>query len=206
MSEKELQGLVVFYINVYPELGQQIETTVQLMKTMNKQLVQRLLDEGGYLSLFVPTTKEATRVEKVDYDAPFPRSIAGSTDVEWQGLIVEKKPKYKFLGDVTKAESKFQGIINLYINFHPEMVDIDHDKMIEAVRSLNEETFQKISEDGRYEIMVIPTTKEATRIDKVDFEFPFPRFVPKSVKAKLVLLPADNDEEEDEEPVEENNE
>jgi hypothetical protein len=28
--------------------------------------------------------------------------------------------------------------------------------------------------------MIVPTTKEASRIEKVDFEMPFPRFAPKA--------------------------
>ena len=37
--------------------------------------------ENGYEVMFIGTTKEGTRVEKIDFDAPFPRSILPKMDI-----------------------------------------------------------------------------------------------------------------------------
>jgi len=60
--------------------------------------------------------------------------------------------------------------------------------------------------DGQYQIVIVPTTKEATRIEKVDYEAPFPRLVPKAnEKTKPIIAPKvtftddkDDDEGDDE--------
>jgi len=68
-----MKGYVVFYINFFPDLGQDIETIFKMIISHNKDMLDKAREHGEYEIIFVPTTKEATRVEKVDFDRPFPR-------------------------------------------------------------------------------------------------------------------------------------
>lgn len=74
---------------------------------------------------------------------------------------------------------KLKGIITFYINFHPEH-DQDVQASIDIVFKANKEVIDRINAGGDYLVMVIPTTKEACRVEKVDFEKPFPRYLPKT--------------------------
>jgi predicted transcriptional regulator len=67
-----LKGFVTFYINYFPDLEQNSEQLLVLMKSQNKELIERLR-EADYEVAFIITTKESTRVEKIDLDKPFPR-------------------------------------------------------------------------------------------------------------------------------------
>lgn len=200
-TTEPFKGVIVFFVNIYPDLGQEMEPTIQMIKEMNKPLMEQLEQDGRFLCLFVPTTKEATRIEKVDYDYPFPRCVAQSAEVEREGVSIKRKKPSMFRGDV---ERHFKGIITLYVNFHPEMM-LDPVNVIELIRNINRDVLKRITDDGRYQLMIVPTTKEASRIEKIDYDGPFPRFVPKSVKSRPALMPTpikndDNaDEEEDDE-------
>lgn len=70
-----MKGIVTFYINIHPTEGQDIATIVEVFKTANKDLLERVNKESDYVVAVVPTTKEACRVEKIDFEKPFPRSI-----------------------------------------------------------------------------------------------------------------------------------
>jgi hypothetical protein len=199
-AEKRFKGLVVFYINIYPDLGQQMEPTVQMLKEMNKPLIERLAEDGRYLCLFIPTVKEATRIEKIDYDYPFPRCVAQSADVEREGVVIKKKKPSIF-----REEESLNGIITLYINFHPEIKLLPRE-VIAFIQTFNQDVLKQIADDGRYQIMFVPTTKEATRIEKIDYDSPFPRFVPKSTKSRPALMPKTVTKEEDDEEDEEGEE
>jgi hypothetical protein len=61
---------------------------------------------------------------------------------------------------------------------------IDPAEVMPMVYKINEEAIRIIAEDGQYQLMIVPTTKEASRIEKVDYEMPFPRFVPKKIESK----------------------
>lgn len=174
---KKLKGVIVWFINMYPDLGQSVDHTLHMIKEMNKPLMERLAADGRYVCLMIPTTKEATRIEKVDYDAPFPRYKAKSYDVLKMGLSEnDNKPKQVF---VPKEERSFGGLVNLFINFHPDS-QFEVTEVLPLVQSINEDAFRIIVEDGQYHFMIIPTTKEASRVEKVDFDMPFPRFTPKA--------------------------
>lgn len=67
-------GIITFYINIHPEQGQELQQTVEIFKQCNKELFEKIND-SDYIIAVVPTTKEACRVEKIDFDKPFPRSI-----------------------------------------------------------------------------------------------------------------------------------
>jgi hypothetical protein len=175
---KKLKGVIVWFVNMYPDLGQSVSQTMHMIKDMNKPLLEKLAADGRYVCLMIPTTKEATRIEKVDYDSPFPRYMTKSHDIQKVGLSEneKKKPKQVF---VAEEEFSFGGLINLFVNFHPE-VKFEASEVLPLVQSINEEAFKAIAEDGQYQVMIVPTTKEASRIEKVDFEMPFPRFAPKA--------------------------
>lgn len=208
-GSKKLEGIVVFYVNVYPDLGQQIEPTILMIKEMNKALIHKLSENGKYVCLLVPTFKEGSRIEKVDYEYPFPRYAADSVDVEKEGLVVKKKKPNLFIEEDAIGP---RGIVSLSVNFHPEL-KLDVDKILKFIMEVNADAIKRIVEDGTYQIMFVPTTKEGTRIEKIDYDSPFPRFVTKNKKQnpmqKLVSKVEDDDEEEeetDEEEVEEEDE
>lgn len=68
-----MKGYVIFYINFFPDLGQDMETIFKMIVSHNKEMLDKVREQGEYDIIFVPTTKEATRVEKIDFDRPFPR-------------------------------------------------------------------------------------------------------------------------------------
>jgi len=203
---KKLKGVVFFYFNLYPDLGQQVTATMQMIKEMNKPLLDKLSEDGRYVCVMVPTTKEATRVEKVDYDSPFPRYIPRSLDVQKVGLT--KGQKKKPVTIFQQEEPLWKGLLTLYVNFWPE-VKLDPNEVLNLIRTINQEAIQQITQDGQYQFMIVPTTKEASRVEKIDWDNPFPRLVPKSTekKNKLNVIPPkallhgmdEGDESEDEE-------
>jgi hypothetical protein len=202
MSENnKLKGVIVFFINLYPDLGQDVHATMNLVKDLHKPLVDSLNEDGRYLPLFVPTHKEATRIEKIDYDAPFPRYMAKSHDIMKVGLQdgIKKHKNNMF----QQQNSVFKGVISIFVNFHPEM-NLDIVDTINLIKSVNAESLTKIQEDGQYQLLLTPTTKEASRAEKVDWDMPFPRFVPKmqgkknAVPKKVVAVVSEDDEDEDE--------
>ena len=71
-----MKGFIVFYVNYFPDLNQTAEEVLNLHKMHNKVVVEKV-QESGYEVMFVATTKEACRVDKVDFDQPFPRFVPG---------------------------------------------------------------------------------------------------------------------------------
>jgi hypothetical protein len=87
-----MKGIVTFFINIHPSEGQDIATTVELFKMANKELLERINKDSEYVLAIVPTVKEACRIEKVDFDKPFPRSIPmNSKEVEYAEKRREEK-------------------------------------------------------------------------------------------------------------------
>lgn len=68
-----MKGIITFYINFHPENGQDVNETIDLIKTANKEVLDLITKDTGYRIVFIPTTKEACRIEKIDFDLPFPR-------------------------------------------------------------------------------------------------------------------------------------
>lgn len=90
-----MKGFVVFYINFFPELGQNVEEILALMKKFNADVITKI-QEDGYNVMFVGTTKEATRVEKVDFEHPFPRHVLPHVDlVDHQDMVRSMRDKLK---------------------------------------------------------------------------------------------------------------
>jgi len=71
-----------------------------------------------------------------------------------------------------------KGIIVFYINFHPEH-NQDINQLINIVKEQNKDLFAAIAE-MEYRFMLIPCTKEACRVEKIDLDKPYPRYLPKS--------------------------
>jgi hypothetical protein len=69
-----MKGIIVFYINFFPEYKQSVDDTLTLVKNHNRDLIEKVKN-SDYDVMFVPTTKEASRVEKIDFDKPFPRFV-----------------------------------------------------------------------------------------------------------------------------------
>ena len=82
-----MKGFVVFYCNYYPDLGQDPELHMQIARNQNADLIGSL-KEKGYESMFIPCTKESTRVEKIDLDLPYPRYVAPHVDVVENDKII----------------------------------------------------------------------------------------------------------------------
>jgi predicted fused transcriptional regulator/phosphomethylpyrimidine kinase len=77
-----IKGFITFYVNFFPDLNQDIKQTLDMAANYNKETIEKI-KEANYEVMFVPTTKEASRVEKVDFDKPHPRFIVGNNrDVE----------------------------------------------------------------------------------------------------------------------------
>lgn len=180
--DNKLKGIMIFYVNLYPDLGQELESTLAMIKEMNRPLIERLTKDGRYVYLLVPTTREATRVDKIDYDSPFPRYLPNSIDIHKNGLGREKPASIFKEGD-----DLMKGIITLFVNFHPD-IKLDPSEVLRMIQKINEDNLAKIANDGQYQIMIVPTTKEASRVEKVDYDMPFPRFLPKASKGVVAPI------------------
>jgi hypothetical protein len=176
-ESNEFKGLVLFWVNLFPDMGQDTRATLEMVKEMNKPLIDQMnTTDSKYKFLFVPTFKEATRIEKIDFDEPFPLFMDRGVDVQKHG-IQEKKEKEKKLFKNDQAAAEFKGIISLFINFHPE-TNVDIPETLELVKELNKEVIDAVNADGRFKILIIPTVKEGSRAEKVDWDSPFPRIMP----------------------------
>lgn len=193
--------MVVFYVNFYPELGQNIENTINMIKNMNKPFLQLLEEDGKYMCFIMPTTREGSRIEKIDFEEPYPRCRSRNDFVyKGQGETTKKKKNIFQPQEEDKKEycPKNKGFLTFYINFHPD-VAIGIDEMINLIKKINAETLDKIKNDGRYQVMLLPTTKEACRIEKIDYEAPFPRWIAISAGKTNLPRPIVIEEEDPEE-------
>lgn len=76
---KHIKGFLTFYINFDPEMAQgNIQQWLDLAAHYNKAALDRIRAEN-YEIVWVATTREASRVEKVDLDMPHPRVVHGTT-------------------------------------------------------------------------------------------------------------------------------
>lgn len=187
MLKNKFKGLVVFWVNLHPDTGQDPRTTLEMTREMNKPLFDLMQNEDGrYRFMFVPTFKESTRIEKIDFDEPFPRCMAKGVDVSKFGICNKKDPLC-----TPEQQNEFKGILVFFVNFNPE-VNADIPETLKLIKETNKEICDEIEEDGRYKILIIPTVKEGSRIEKVDWDMPFPRIIPGG---------SDSCEEESEDPI-----
>lgn len=78
-----MKGIITFYINYHPDLGQDLTQTVEVFRQVNKDLFDAIAADSDYRVAIVPTTKEACRIEKVDFEKPFPRFVSRThSDIE----------------------------------------------------------------------------------------------------------------------------
>ncbi len=75
-----MKGIIVFYVNFFPELQQNEVEVLEKMQKFNSNMISKIEAEG-YSCMFLATTKEATRVEKIDFDSPFPRYVLPRIDI-----------------------------------------------------------------------------------------------------------------------------
>ena len=76
-----MKGLLVFYVNFPTESEKDVTETLALTKEFNKDWINEMHELGDYQVMFVPTIGEASRVEKIDFDQPFPRYVLPHVDV-----------------------------------------------------------------------------------------------------------------------------
>lgn len=70
-----------------------------------------------------------------------------------------------------------QGFVNIFVN-RDSFEGQEEQELLDLFKKYSPETFQKCQEAG-YPIMLLTTTNEASRAEKVDFNQPFPRKKPK---------------------------
>jgi len=87
-----MKGILTFFVNFFPENGENAQETLQFIKEFNKDLIEQCT-ANDYGVMFVPTTKEASRLEKVDWDHPFPRYVAPHIDLEENDRIMASMKK-----------------------------------------------------------------------------------------------------------------
>lgn len=64
-------------------MGQDLNQTIEVFKQVNKDLFDSIQNDSDYNVAIVPTTKEACRIEKIDFDKPFPRFVSRThSDIE----------------------------------------------------------------------------------------------------------------------------
>jgi len=100
-ENKNLKGVVVFFLNYNPDIeGVTFKEQIEMFKDLNSEFIKDIQEESNYLVSVVPTTKEACRVEKVDFDHPFPRFVPSNMDIrenEENKLMIRQimEKKYK---------------------------------------------------------------------------------------------------------------
>jgi hypothetical protein len=70
-----MTGIIVFYITYYSDLQQDLSGIIDLVLKTNVENAKSHQDQAGYDLMIIPTTKEACRVEKVDFDKPLPYCV-----------------------------------------------------------------------------------------------------------------------------------
>lgn len=77
--------------------------------------------------------------------------------------------------------SEQKGILNYYLYMPGDAGQEQQTILIDLFLKINAASFEKINRDSGYQIMIIPImVREATRIEKIDFENPFPRYAKKT--------------------------
>lgn len=101
MSDIKMEGVIMFYLNYNPDIeGVTLREQVELFKELNAEFIKELEIETCYRVAIVPTTKEASRVEKMDFAHPFPRFVPNNTDIrenEQNKLLIKQimEKRYK---------------------------------------------------------------------------------------------------------------
>lgn len=80
-----MKGILVVYVNYHE--GEDPRVKTDHWRAQNSEL-QQSLKEMGYHVMFIYSTKESCRVEKIDFDKPFPRFVGGM-DVQAHEELME---------------------------------------------------------------------------------------------------------------------
>lgn len=72
------------------------------------------------------------------------------------------------------CDGEDKGILTLYVNFDPE-TDVDVFKISTLIRDFNKAEFDFIEQEGRFKVLIVPTTNEGSRIQRVEWDQPFPK-------------------------------
>jgi hypothetical protein len=75
-----MKGIITFYIDIHPELNQDAEQIIATFVKINQSMIDKINAAGEYIIMYVPTTKEACRVDKIDFEKPFPRFPVSHVD------------------------------------------------------------------------------------------------------------------------------
>jgi hypothetical protein len=101
-----MKGIIAFYINFHPEYNQDIQTSIEVVIKANQSVMEKINNESEYLIMLVPTTKEACRVEKIDFDKPFPRFLTRThLDIEAYDKKKAEKEQQKEKEKLDKEKS-----------------------------------------------------------------------------------------------------
>lgn len=70
-----MKGILTFYLN-FPDFKQDIPTVIEIFRQCNKELFAEIESEIGYKICVVPASQESCRIEKIDFDKPYPRFVS----------------------------------------------------------------------------------------------------------------------------------
>lgn len=102
--EIKMSGIINYYLYI-PEGTPDGSTIIDLFYKVNQSVFDKIIKESGYVIMVVPTTvKEACRVEKIDYEKPFPR-YASKTHIDFA-----EEDRRKCLRDQERMETKSKKI------------------------------------------------------------------------------------------------
>lgn len=87
-----MNGMIVFYINFQD--GDNHQAAIEMLRTVNKAVFDKITSETGYEIAIFPTKHEACRIEKIDMDKPFPRFSIHNVDLDDRSRR-RKKPEVK---------------------------------------------------------------------------------------------------------------
>lgn len=95
-----MKGIITVYINLKKtqkiDVSAQIDSIMTSVKEHNASLIQAVEKEGEYLVMFVPCFEEATRIEKIDFNAPFPRFLPRNVDLPLpMNILMDRTPDGK---------------------------------------------------------------------------------------------------------------
>ncbi len=82
-----MKGIITLFINRNDFKEQATEQSlIAMFKETNKFLIESCI-EAGYQIMFVTTTDEASRLEKIDFDKPYAHIINNSTSEIVEGIL-----------------------------------------------------------------------------------------------------------------------
>lgn len=83
-----MQGIITLFINRNDFKDQSTEQSlINMFKELNKSLIESCIT-AGYQIMFVTTTDEASRLEKIDFDKPYTNiNVVNSTSEIVEGIL-----------------------------------------------------------------------------------------------------------------------